>query len=93
MGTKGGNWIDLNAPITTSWGVKKLCRGKKQAEDTDERPHNSITKVYKELIGASDKVRWNNIVCGADLQYQKQICSLAGLQQPTENKTTVRNVQ
>ena len=59
---KGGRWDLLNASITASWVLKKLCGVKETLRDWMKNPKYSIGAVYRDLMGTTDKVCWATAV-------------------------------
>ena len=60
--TKGGNWELFNAPITTSWAMKKLCYIKDLLKQWIFCSSYLIKKVYFDHFADVPKVRWRFLV-------------------------------
>ena len=54
--TKGRNWRDFNALITSSWAFKKICKIKDRLDQWVHNGSYSIKKVYHGLLGVGQPV-------------------------------------
>ena len=55
---EGGNWRVFNAPITSSWAFKKICKVKDRLGKWVHNSSYSIKDVYHELLGVGQPVVW-----------------------------------
>ena len=55
---KGGDWMQSNSPIASSWTLKKIRKVKETFRVLMTHATYSIHQVYKELIGTNPRVLW-----------------------------------
>ena len=60
--TKGGRWEIFNAPITTSWTLKKICCVKDLLLTWISKDKYSIKETYMAQVVPHLRIRWINVL-------------------------------
>ena len=57
--TKGANWLNFTAPITSNWSFKKICCVKDKFKTWISQAHYSIKETYKTHFDDASMVSWD----------------------------------